>query len=746
MTAERVRITVSGAVQGVGFRPHVHRLASSFEFGGFVRNRGAEVEIEVEGMNVRRLLHALQAAPPTHAAIDRIDCRALAPAGERHFYIAASVASETAVALPRVQPDLACCADCLRELRDPADRHYRYPFTNCSQCGPRYSIIVALPYDRANTTMAPFTMCVECRSEYEDPCGRRFHAQPNACPACGPRLALTDQRGTTLADGDAAVTAAAALIAAGKIVALKGLGGYQLLVDARNPGAIAELRRRKRRPDKPLAVMVADIATARRYCHVDDAVTLLSGAAAPIVLLERNGEALPDALAPRLNTLGVMLPATPLHHLLLEAVGGPVVCTSGNRAEEPICIDDSAARTRLAGIADVWLSHDRAISRALDDSVARLIDGAPQVLRVGRGFAPVVLDYPEATPALACGGHLKNTVAIAAGGRAIVSQHLGDLEHALSIAAMHAAAADLRAFHGLEPAVAAVDLHPDYASDGDGPGGTLPRRRVQHHLAHALAVMLEHELRGPLLAVVWDGSGLGADGRLWGGEFLVVERRAGVRWRRCAALRDFSLPGGDVAARDPTRALSGLSWEIPALRPRVPATHRAVLERAVNAPRTSSAGRLFDGVAALLGFAEQQSYEGQAATRLEHAATGRSAPPYPLPCVDGRLDWAQLLLAVDRDRRAGVEAGAISARFHASLAHAVVDQARAAGLATVILTGGCFQNRLLSELCVVALRTAGFEVLLARRLPPHDGALAAGQLVGAVEGVREYVPGCSGSY
>ena len=746
MSMERLRITVSGAVQGVGFRPHVHRLATALALSGFVRNRGADVEIEAEGETVAGLIDALQAAPPAYAAIERIACERVAPVGDQRFRIAASVAAQADAAPPRVQPDLATCTDCLREVFDPRDRHYRYPFTNCSHCGPRYSILLEMPYDRAHTTMAAFLMCEACRGEYEDPHGRRFHAQPTACPACGPRLSFGEARGLAPAAQAGALGAAAQLIGAGQVLALKGLGGYQLIADAANEDAVVRLRTRKRRPDKPFAIMVRNLAEARRYCRVNAAeAALLTSAAAPIVLLERAGDVLAASLAPGLRTLGVMLPTTPLHHLLLDALSGPVVCTSGNRSDEPICIDEDDARGRLGGIADGWLDHDRAIRRALDDAVARIIDGAPQLLRAGRGYAPVVLPYPAATPALACGGHLKNTVAVAGGGRAIVSQHLGDLDHARCVDAMHAAAADLRAFHQVDAAFAAVDLHADYASDVDGPGGALPRRRVQHHLAHALAVMLEHAHDGPLLAVVWDGSGLGSDGCAWGGEFLVVERRGGVRWQRVAALREFPLPGGDAAARDPLRALSGLRWEVETLRAQVPASHRDVLTRTINAPRTSSAGRLFDGVAALLGFDARQHYEGQAAVRLEHAAGAFDGTRYRLPCTAGRLDWAPMLGAIEHDLAAGVAVGTLSARFHASLAHAIVERAQASALSTVVLTGGCFQNRLLTELTVAGLRRCGIGVLLARRLPPHDGALAAGQLVAAIEGVTSHVPGRPGS-
>lgn len=736
MIRERLHITVRGAVQGVGFRPHVCALARTLALTGFVRNRGADVEIEAEGEAPRRLLEALSSAPPPQATIEHITCTTLARGSEADFCIAASVAPTVDDSLPRVLPDLVCCVDCVREIFDPASRYYRYPFTNCSHCGPRYSIQRAVPYDRLNTTMAAFTLCAACHAEYTDPRSRRFHAQPTACLACGPRLTLTDADGNASARDDGALRAAAALIRDGGILALKGLGGYQLLVDAQHEAAVARLRKRKQRPDKPFALMVRDLATARGLCYVDAAeAALLASAAGPIALLARSTDGLADNVAPGLATLGLMLPTTALHHLLLDLVAGPVICTSGNRAEEPIAIDDAEARTRLAGIADAWLSHDRAIHRPLDDSVARIIDGAPQVLRIGRGYAPVVLPYRSDMVVLACGGHLKNTVAVAGGARVVVSQHQGDLDHALTLDAMHAAVGDLCDFHAIAPALAAVDAHPDGIADFDGASRGLPHYAVQHHLAHALAVMLEHGLDGPLLAVIWDGTGFGTDGTAWGGEFLVVERRAGIRWRRVAHLRPYPLPGGDAAARDPLRALSGLLWLMPGYHALIPAAHRALLERRLNTPLTSSAGRLFDAVAAVAGFDARQSYEGQAACRLEHAARGAVASPYPLPASAGILDWAPLLDAALRDRAQGATAAALSAHFHAGLAAAIVSQAEHAGLETVILSGGCFQNRLLTEATLAGLRAAGLRPVIARRLPPHDGALAAGQAVAAGEGV-----------
>jgi len=738
MKRERLRITVSGAVQGIGFRPAVYHLARDLGLAGFVRNRGAALEIEAEGERPQRLAEALWTAPPVGAQVADIACDALAVRNEMGFLIAESIHANADGVPPQALADLACCPACLHDVFDPGSRFYRYPFTNCSHCGPRYSIQRAVPYDRAATTMAAFRMCASCRADYVNPASRRFHAQPIACPDCGPVLAFHAADTACATTAAQALDAAVALVSAGGILALKGLGGYQLVVDACDARALARLRARKQRAAKPFAIMVGSLDEARRYARISaDEAALLASAAAPIVLLERAGEALPEALAPGLGTLGIMLPTTPLHHLLLHALRRPVVCTSGNRADEPIATDDADARERLDGVADGWLSHDRAIHRPLDDSVARIIDGGPQLLRIGRGYAPVVLQCRQGPTVLACGGHLKNTQALAAAGRVIVSQHLGDLDDALSVDTMHSAAADLIAFHAVTPALAAVDVHPDYASRHCRAIAQLPQHSVQHHLAHALAVMLECNLYGPALAVVWDGSGLGSDGTLWGGEFLRVDRGPGIRWARVGHLRSFALPGGAAAAREPERALAGLLWEIEPLRSRIPLPYQRLLERQLNTPRSTSAGRLFDALAAVAGFRGPQRYEGEAAMRLEHAAASvAAAPAYPLPVTDGIVDWSHLVAAALADHERGQSAAHIGARLHAALAGAIVEQARAVDLETVLLSGGCFQNRLLTELATAQLRSAGFRPFIARRLPPHDGGLAAGQAVAVAEGVH----------
>lgn len=739
MTIERVQITVSGAVQGVGFRPHVHRLAQRLELDGFVRNRGADVEIEVEGARVADLVEALAATPPPLAAIDRIASRRLPPLGAPGFRIASSVDPSIAARPappPRVLADLVSCPECLGEVGDRHSRYFRYPFTSCTHCGPRYSIQTAVPYDRAQTSMAAFALCGACLAEYGDPTSRRFHAQATACPACGPRLSLVDRHGRTIGMDEAALTLAVEAIAGGGILALKGLGGYQLVVASDDAAAVATLRRRKRRPRKPFALMVRSLDSARALCRVSDAeAALLTSPAGPIVLLEEAGGVLAEAIAPGLRTLGVMLPTTPLHHLLLEALKRPIVCTSGNVSEAAIAYDDAEALECLAGIADLWLTHDRPIVRPLDDSVARVIDDAPQVLRIGRGLAPVVLSFDCGEPVLGSGATLKNTIAMAAGGRAVVSQHLGDLDDACCLAAMHRTAADLGAFHRVTPVRRAVDAHPDCIAALDGPGATLPQTEVPHHLAHALAALLEHGLEGPVLAFVWDGTGYGPDGMAWGGECLRVERSEGVRWVRLGHLRPYRLPGADRAARDPMAALSGLRWEAPALQARIPANDRRLLEGGIAAPWTSSAGRLFDGIGAIAGFEGRQTYEGEAACWLEQAATSEPVAPYPLVLNGGVIDWVPLIEAAEADADAGTGVDVISARAHRALAEAIATQARMSGLARVVLTGGCFQNRLLSELTCAALRAGDHTPVLARRLPPNDGGIAAGQIVALAEGV-----------
>ncbi len=808
----RLRVTLRGAVQGVGFRPYVYRLARELGIAGWVRNEGPGVVLEAEGVALDDFMTRLTREPPDGARIDDVDTHPVPPLGDGALRI---VPSREREALPAVVPDRVTCEACVADVLDPTSRYFEYPFTNCSRCGPRYSIVDRLPYDRPNTAMAGFTMCAACRSEYGDPRDRRFHAQPTACPACGPQLVARARDGRALARGPDALDHAVQCLLAGKLVALKGLGGYQLLADATNPRAVEELRRRKHRPHKPFAVMVADLAAARELSVVDDAeAELLRSPAGPIVLLQARGRRLAAGVHPHHAEIGILLPTTALHHLLARRFGRPLICTSGNAGEEPICTDDDEALARLGAIADTFLAHDRPIRRAVDDSVARVIEGAPQVLRLARGYAPLVLPAPAGTPApagmhalagtpapvatpasaatpapagtpaLATGAHWKNAVAVRDEQRVIVGPHVGDLSNTLSIDAMRRQAEDLQRFFAVDPVRVACDRHPDYASTVFAEEQGLPVTSVQHHLAHALAVLFEHG-HGSGLAVVWDGAGLGSDGTIWGGEFLRVHTEGGrlADWERVAHLRPFLLPGGDASARHPARALAGLLHELPEHRERVPAPDRALLDARLNTPSCTSAGRLFDGVAALLGHDAEQTYEGMAPSLLERdarravreaeCATGTASDARRAPheaqrtahdarCAAGDeieaaavsapalrggdglvLDWAPTLRSLLAGRDASMNVPALAAGFHRALAIGIAEVALRAGDDTVLLTGGCFQNRLLVEQTVGRLERRGLRVLLPRRLPPNDGCLAVGQLVALEEsstrGGRDHV-------
>lgn len=772
----RLRIQVSGAVQGVGFRPFVYRLARSLGLRGWVRNTPAGVRIEAEGdpAALRDLLLRLRRERPAAARIRRIAHRRLPPRGggsERlaGFRILQSRRGGPATAL--VTPDLSTCAECLRELFDPADRRHRYPFLNCTRCGPRFSIIESLPYDRPRTTMRRFTMCPRCQAEYDDPRDRRFHAQPNACPACGPALALWGAGGAPLAVGDAALGQAAEALRGGAVVAVKGLGGFHLFVDACDEQAVRRLRRRKARPDKPLALMFPDLGQVRARCRVTRTeARLLRGRAAPIVLLRRRPGLDDDkdgdvaaSVAPGSSLLGAMLPYTPLHHLLLRDLGRPLVATSGNRAGEPLCIDEHQALDRLRGVADLFLVHDRPIARPVDDSVARVVAGRPLVCRRARGHAPLPVllpagaALPEGVSVLGLGAQQKGAVALARGGEALLGQHLGDLDTPEALSACAQSAATLLSLHGRPPAEVACDLHPDYASTrlarelARGAGARVIA--VQHHHAHALACLMDNGEAPPALGVAWDGAGLGTDGTIWGGEFLLVR---GSTFTRLGHLRTFPLPGGDAAAREPRRAALGALYEVhgealfddlrPPLLARFSEVELRLLRQALRAgvacPRTSSAGRLFDALAALLGLSPRTSFEAQAAMALEDAAAavddvdGDEGYPFSLggPGPSGAMpgmvvvDWAPLLNAAQEDLGRGVALSRIAARCHRALTEMIVAVAALAGQERVALCGGCFQNRLLLERTVRRLREAGLRPLWPRRVPPGDNGVALGQV------------------
>ncbi|HLK39678.1 MAG TPA: carbamoyltransferase HypF [Polyangiaceae bacterium] len=756
---ERRAITVRGAVQGVGMRPYVYGLAQRLGLTGFVRNRSGAVDIEVEGAPaaVGRFLDELASHPPPLARIDVLRSASAPPMGDGAFRIEASEPDAGFAAT--VPADLATCDDCLRELFDPAERRHRYAFLNCTNCGPRLTIVDAVPYDRERTAMAAFPMCADCRAEYEDPTDRRFHAQPIACPACGPRLELVDSEGRPRAAVDP-VAMAIADLHAGRIVAIKGLGGYHLACDATNEAAVSALRRRKHRDEKPFAIMLPSIAATRALCEVHaDERAALESPQRPIVLLRRRTA--PDPAAPRVACsvapdspamLGVMLPYTPLHHLLLrEGSFLGLVMTSGNRAEEPMAYRDESAVQDLLGIADAFLTHDRPIRTRCDDSVVRRLDasgaGGITPLRRSRGYTPLpfALREPLGRPTLAVGGDAKAAFALGHEDRAVLSHHLGDLEHHAAYEAFVAAIDHYERLYGVTPARIAHDLHPDYASTryAHERAGRDPIElvAVQHHHAHMAACMLENGLAGPAIGVCFDGAGFGPDGTIWGGEFLVGGFR---RVERVARLRQVPLPGGDRAARQPWRsALShlvcaGLDPMESDLARRVGRDRaRAVLElvtRRTHAPLTSSVGRLFDAVAALTGVCDQASFEGQAAMQLEGLASG--LPPddaYSFGKDDAAsLDPGPVVRAIRDDVLRGVPASVISRRFHSALAAAVtgacVTIRASTGVGAVVLSGGVFSNAVLTTEVVGRLAAAGLRAHRHRSVPPNDGGLSLGQI------------------
>lgn len=759
---QRLAVTVRGIVQGVGFRPFVYKAAKSAGLSGWVVNQSDVVRIEVEGPESRlaQFVNALRHHHPPRAAIEELDIQTIASRGEvateAPFEIRASSGGTSR--RPTIPADLATCAACRQEVASAGERRYGYPFTNCTNCGPRWSIITGVPYDRPRTSMRSFSMCPACREEYEDPADRRFHAQPIACPDCGPVLQLVDATGTRQASGHEALRAAAAAVLDGRILAMKGLGGFQLIVDATNSEAVDRLRRRKQRADKPFAVMISDCQKAEAYCHVSAfEARQLTSPQAPIMLLRRRtgsiqSPTIADSVAPGNPYLGVMLPNTPLHTLLMTAVARPIVCTSGNRSEEPMVIDTSDARTRLGDIADVILTHDRPIVRPVDDSVCREDEGSLQILRRARGYAPRPVPLAEPGPCiLAVGGHLKNTAALSVGKDVIISSHVGDLDNTLGLEVHRRAITDLLQFFDARPEAIACDLHPDYRSTRDAEelakSWHVPLVKVQHHHAHVLSAVAEYGLQGPVLGLAWDGTGYGADGAIWGGEALRVD---GGQWTRLAHLRPFSLPGGERAAREPRRSALGLLHELSngacetiAQRWFSPAELnglRAALKQSRLFPRTTSMGRLFDGIAALCGLQSRITFEGQAAMALEFAADEEETAGYEISLTDGTpavADWRNLVQQVIDDRLRGVSLGKISACFHNSLAELAVRVARRAGCSPVVLTGGCFQNRLLTRRTRARLSDAGFDVYTQKAVPPGDGGISLGQVLGALQQLKE---------
>jgi hydrogenase maturation protein HypF len=758
----RWRILIRGAVQGVGFRPFVYRLADELGLSGWVNNSLQGVCVEVEGGEdrLREFLARIDRDRPRplidavqpHAVIDGLDRAEVEPTGEAGFAIRPSEGTGPATAL--IMPDLGPCAACVSDVTDPTNRRYRYPFTSCTRCGPRFSIIEALPYDRATTTMKAFAMCAPCRGEYENPLDRRFHAEPNACPACGPRLEYWDADGRGLAARHDALLAAADAIRAGKIVAVKGVGGFQLLVDARDERAVVRLRDRKHRPDKPFALLFPSLDSVESACVISDLeASVLSSPRSPIVLLRarRGASSICPSVAPGNPLFGVMLPSSPLHHLFARELGFPVVATSGNLADDPICTREADALVRFRGLADGYLVHDRPIARHADDSVVRVVMGRELILRRARGYAPLVVEVGKATPGiLAVGGHLKNTVALTMDRRVVLSQHVGNLDTEEARRVFRDVISDVERLHRTTPARVACDRHPDDAAARYAGQSGAPTVGVQHHHAHVLSCMADNEIAGPVLGVAWDGTGYGLDGTIWGGEFLLADETA---FRRVGHIRTFRLPGAAQAVKEPRRSAIGLLYELfgdevlamthlPPIAAYSGGEARVLtrlLASGVNAPVTSSAGRLFDAVASILGVRQRATFEGQAAMDLEYAADGTATEArYPFR-LDERgsvlvADWEPMIRAILDDAARGAAVGRISAAFHNTLAEMMVAVARRVGRERVVLSGGCFQNARLAERAVARLAAEGFRPYWHRRVPPNDGGLALGQVVAALAG------------
>jgi hydrogenase maturation protein HypF len=759
MLLTRTHYHITGIVQGVGFRPFVYRIAHELNLTGWVRNTPAGVEIEVQGAAERctDFAEALQnRLPPLAVVTSQTSSHIIAIDGEHSFTI---LPSGTGTAEIQIAPDTALCSDCLREMNDPQDRRYRYPFITCTNCGPRYSIITGIPYDRPKTTMVGFPLCSDCRNEYENPLDRRFHAQPIACHVCGPQVSLLTAVGDKITARDAAVVQAIQLLESGAILAIKGIGGYHLAVDACNYAAVERLRQRKKRDEKPFAIMAANLETARTLVQMSDREErLLCSPEAPIVIVKkRDSTPLSPLIAPDNGWLGLMLPYAPLHHLLFYASSLiTLVMTSGNVSDEPVAFEDDDALRRLSSIADYFLMHDRPIHIRSDDSVLRVFRGQPLFYRRSRGYAPRAVTLPFPVPPLvAAGAELKSAICCATGSRAFLSQHIGDLQNQSTFDSFSQTVTHLSSILEISPQLIACDLHPDYLSSRYAEDANLPLVRVQHHHAHLASCMAENVLDGDVIGIIFDGTGFGVDGTIWGGEFLVGGYDT---FRRAAHFRPLPLPGGDAAVREPWRmamsylfqaegeAAFSIDHPVTRILPRNEQMLFAqMLRRAINSPLTSSCGRLFDAVAALLNVRHFVSYDGQGAIELEALAERESEGGnyrYSVICDDGRplqLDFAPMFTEILADLDAGVSTAIIAYRFHQTVATSTTDMclriAASIGLERIILSGGVFQNRLLSEMLYTALTNKGLNVFSHRLVPPNDGGIALGQA--AIAGRRK---------
>jgi len=751
-----LKLHISGSVQGIGFRPFVYRLAKELELKGWVNNNAQGVAIAVEGnqQQIDLFIERLQSEKPARSQIHQIIQEWCEPVHYQAFEIHEST-DDSSVKTAIILPDLATCDDCLRDIFNAKNRRYRYPFTNCTNCGTRYSIIRAVPYDRHNTTMHKFQMCDACQAEYDRPLDRRFHAQPNACQNCGPHLELWNRDGQGLAIGDRALLTTVQAIREGKILAIKGLGGFQLVVDVNKAEAIAKLRERKHRPHKPLALMYPNLESIHQDCQVTELeAQLLNSTEAPIVLLQKLNKGLKSLISDN-DYIGVMLPYTPLHHLLMTELKSPIVATSGNLSDEPICIDNQEAIACLGNIADLFLVHNRDIAQPVDDSVVRAIGDRPLIFRRARGYAPLPLALPlrEGNKRiLALGGHLKNTIAISINNSIILSQHIGDLETTKAFEHFQRIIQRLITANEFQPDAIACDAHPDYLSSQYArqlsQSLQIPLIPVQHHYAHVLACMVDNQIVAPVLGIAWDGTGYGNDGTIWGGEFLKITESG---FERVAHLCQFPLLGGDKAAKEPRRVALGILWEIlgdrlwdlklPTLQSFTNSELRilkTLLRKPHHLTKTSSIGRLFDAVASLLNIYQITSFEGQAAIALEQICDVTIDDFYVMDVKnDGGIDWFNLMQSILEDRQKQTAIATIATKFHNSLVEIMVTIANRVGTEQILLTGGCFQNRYLTERAIQKLTQDKFRVYCHQNIPPNDGGIAAGQIIAAL---RELSP------
>ncbi len=761
---QRIRLEIQGAVQGVGFRPFIFRLAQELCLTGWVQNSPQGICVEAEGPRKDLVFfqERIVKDKPALAFIYNVQSTSLDPCFYSRFEIRPSVQEAQATTL--ILPDIATCPDCYRDIFDRKNRRYQYPFTNCTHCGPRYSIIRTLPYDRKNTAMDIFPMCAACREEYEDPLSRFFHAQPVACPACGPKLMFWDQGGRQTVESQEAMACAVKAVEAGRIVAVKGLGGFHLIVDASNEAAVKRLRLRKKRDEKPFAVMVPSLEMLTTMCHVDrQEKALLQSRMAPIVLLQKKLESgsvgcptISGSVAPGNPYLGCMLPYTPLHHIFMQMYGRPVIATSGNISQEPICTDNQEALRKLKEIADGYLMHNRPILRHVDDSVARILSDRPLVLRRARGYAPLPISVGiPLSPTLGVGGHQKNTVSLSVGENVFVSQHIGDLDNRESLQVFRKTAASLSDLYQASPVKVACDQHPDYMSTKEAARQTAVKvYGVQHHHAHIVACMAENQLNEEVLGMAWDGTGYGLDDSIWGGEFLLS---TWTGFKRAGHFHSFPLPGGEAAVREPWRIAWGILWELfqgnmDQARPlscfRSRSEHELniltqMLNKNINTPRTCSVGRLFDAVSALIGLRDSVKFEGQAAMELEFSCTGTTVDErysYQIRKAQGGAalraeespwiaGWSSMIREILQDVQAGLSRAVIAGKFHNTLIHIAVAMARSIKKEKVVLTGGCFQNKILTEGLIRHLRDAGFQPYWHQNIPPNDGGISLGQAV-----------------